>query len=110
MSHNTMNQYFVYILASKKNGTVYIGVTNDLIMRVWEHKNGVVEGFTKRYNVHQLVYYEQCADVREAIAREKKLKDWHRQWKVALIERLNPTWEDLYYKLIGDVDSESSSE
>ncbi len=96
-----MNQYFVYILASKKNGTIYIGVTNDLIKRVWEHKNRVVEGFTKKYNVHNLVYYEQCPDVREAIAREKQLKGWHRQWKIDLIEQSNPAWEDLYDELLG---------
>lgn len=86
-----MNQHYVYILASKKNGTIYIGVTSDLVRRIWEHKNEVVGSFTNRYNVHNLVYYEQCTDVREAIEREKQLKTWHRQWKIDLIERSNPT-------------------
>jgi putative endonuclease len=91
-----VKQYFVYILASKPRGTLYIGVTNDLIRRVYEHKNGFVEGFTRRYNVHQLVYYEQCENVESAIQREKHLKAWHRKWKIRLIEEANPDWKDLY--------------
>ena len=105
-----MNEYYVYILASKRNGTLYIGITNDLIKRVHQHKNDEVEGFTEKYNIHRLVWYESCADVREAIMREKQLKDWHRQWKIELIQQTNPTWEDLYDDLIGVVDSGSSPE
>ena len=87
--------YYVYILASKRNGTLYIGVTNDLIRRVYEHKNGLIEGFTKKYSVKNLVYYEQTNDVREAILREKRLKKWNRDWKIKLIEKMNPDWKDL---------------
>ncbi|NQT72411.1 MAG: GIY-YIG nuclease family protein [Chloroflexi bacterium] len=105
-----MNEYYVYIMASKRNGTLYIGVTNDIVERVYQHKNDEIESFTAKYEVHHLVWYESCKDVREAIAREKQLKDWHRQWKIDLIETSNPAWEDLYYKLLGDVDSGSSPE
>jgi putative endonuclease len=91
--------YWVYILASKRNGTLYIGVTNNLSRRVFEHKERVVRGFTSRYGVHMLVWYETYADVREAIAREKKLKKWNRAWKLQLIEAVNPTWRDLYQDL-----------
>ena len=94
-----MKNYFVYILASKRNGTLYIGVTNDLVRRVWEHKNNKIEGFTKRYKVHNLVYYEYTDDVRSAIEREKQLKKWKREWKLELIEKENPEWEDLYYQI-----------
>lgn len=90
----------VYILASKKHGTLYIGVTSDLIKRVFEHESNCVEGFTKRYQVHSLVYYELFADMYEAIRREKQLKQWHRQWKIRLIEELNPNWNDLYSEII----------
>lgn len=90
-----MKNYYVYILASKKKGTLYIGVTNDLIRRMYEHRNGVVEGFTKRFHVHRLVYFEQTEDVSAAILREKQFKRWLRQWKIELIERANPEWEDL---------------
>ena len=89
-------KYFVYILASAKNGTLYAGVTNDLIRRVAEHKNGSVEGFTKKYGVRKLVYFEETGDVREAIAREKRMKEWQRAWKFRLIEGSNPGWRDLY--------------
>ena len=92
---------FVYILASKRNGTLYVGVTNDLIRRGWEHKNDLVDGFTNRYGVHNLVYYEQHADIREAILREKRLKRWRRAWKIVLIERENPTWRDLWLDILG---------
>jgi Predicted endonuclease containing a URI domain len=88
------------MLASKKYGTLYIGVTSDLSKRVWEHKNNVVEGFTKKYNVHKLVYYETTSDVESAIIREKQMKKWNRQWKIELIEKNNPEWKDLYRDLI----------
>ena len=85
----------VYILASKKNGTLYIGVTSDLIKRIWEHKNNLVKGFTKRYNVHNLVWYEMHDNMASAIEREKKMKEWKRAWKLELIESSNPSWNDL---------------
>jgi putative endonuclease len=94
-----MKQYFVYILASKRNGTLYLGITSNLLKRVYEHKNNLVEGFTKKYNVHNLVYYETYNYVHDAIAREKNIKKWKRQWKIELIEKSNPKWEDLYYSL-----------
>lgn len=86
----------VYVLASKRNGTLYIGVTSDLRKRVWEHKNDVVEGFTKRYRVHHLVYYELHDDMVSAIEREKQMKKWNRAWKLELIEKHNPDWQDLW--------------
>jgi putative endonuclease len=92
--------YYVYILASKKYGSLYIGVTSDLIKRVAEHKNDLVEGFTKRHHVHNLVYYEMSEDINSAIAREKQLKRWRRKWKIELIERQNPEWKDLYSDLL----------
>ena len=82
-----------------KNGTLYIGVTNNLIKRVYEHKNDLVEGFTKKYQVHNLVYYEIFDSVYEAISREKQMKKWKRQWKINLIEKINPLWQDLYNEL-----------
>jgi putative endonuclease len=88
--------YFVYILASRIGGTLYIGVTNDLIRRVFEHKSKFVRGFTKRYDVVRLVYYEQYDDIEQAILREKRLKNWNRAWKIRLIEEQNPNWIDLY--------------
>jgi len=90
----------VYILASRRNGTLYVGVTSDLVKRVWEHKNDFVEGFTKRYGVHSLVWYESHPDMLGAIGREKAIKEWRRRWKLELIERLNPWWRDLYDELI----------
>ena len=93
------DMYHVYILASRRNGTLYIGVTNNLIKRIYEHKNDLVEGFTKKYGVHRLVYYEQSEDVRSAIEREKRLKAWKRRWKLRLIEEMNPEWNDLYDEL-----------
>ena len=90
----------VYILASKKNGTIYIGVTSDLIKRTWEHKNDLVKGFTKQYHVHILVWYELHETMESAITREKNLKNWKRAWKLALIEKSNPNWQDLYEKLL----------
>ena len=86
----------VYILANKRNGTLYIGVTSDLLKRVWEHKNDVVEGFTKKYQVHRLVWYEIYDEMTEAIKREKQLKKWKRDWKLRIIEEMNPDWNDLY--------------
>jgi putative endonuclease len=90
----------VYILASTRNGTLYIGVTSDLVKRVWQHKNGFVDGFTKQYGVHTLVWYEVHQTMASAIAREKALKYWKRKWKLRLIEEGNPDWVDLYEKLI----------
>ena len=94
------NKYYVYILFSKKNGTLYVGVTSDLVKRVWEHKNKVVEGFTKKYSVDKLGYYEIFDDINEAIAREKQLKAGSRQKKTDLIETNNPEWIDLYNEII----------
>jgi len=94
-----MGQYFVYMLASKRNGTLYIGVTNNLLDRVNQHKNNLVDGFTKKYDVHNLVYYEAYKNIDDAIAREKCMKKWKRKWKLELIESSNPNWEDLYYTL-----------
>jgi putative endonuclease len=88
--------YWVYILASKIGGTLYIGVTNDLVRRVYEHKQGLVEGFTRKYEVYRLVYFEQHSDIEAAIRREKRLKKWNRAWKIRLIEEANPKWVDLY--------------
>jgi putative endonuclease len=90
----------VYILASERNGTLYIGVTSDLVKRVWQHKNDFVEGFTKQYGVHRLVWYEVHETMESAIAREKSLKAWKRAWKLEMIEKENPQWIDLYEKLI----------
>ncbi len=93
-------QYFVYLMASGKNGTLYVGVTSDLIRRVYEHRNGLVPGFTSRYAVHQLVWFESTPSVDAAIHKEKQIKNWKRAWKVALIEESNPTWMDLYDTLL----------
>ena len=90
-----MINYFVYILASKRNGTLYIGVTNNLIRRVFEHKNGLIEGFTKKNNLNNLVYYDVTTDINGALQREKQLKKWNRRWKLNLIESENPEWKDL---------------
>jgi putative endonuclease len=87
---------FVYILASEQNGTLYIGVTSDLVGRVWQHKSGEIDGFTKQYGVQLLVYFEMHDDIAGAIAREKALKKWRRRWKLDLIEASNPEWRDLY--------------
>jgi len=89
-------QRCVYVLASKRNGTLYIGVTSDLVRRVWEHQQNLVEGFTRRYGVHTLVYFERHEEMEQPIRREKQLKKWNRAWKIALIERHNPEWEDLW--------------
>ncbi len=101
IGYELTRRYFVYVLASRKNGPLYIGVTNNLIRRVHEHKEKLMEGFTQKYNVHKLVYYELCDDIHTMISREKQLKKWNRQWKINLIERNNPDWRDLYYDLLG---------
>jgi putative endonuclease len=88
-------QYYVYILTNKSNNVLYIGVTNDLVRRIYEHKNKVVNGFTKKYNLNKLIYFETTTDVRSALEREKQLKNWHRDWKINLISEFNPKWEDL---------------
>jgi len=90
-----MKSYYVYILASQRNGTLYIGVTNDLRRRLNEHVAGAAEGFTQKYSVHALVYFEQTESAEAAIAREKQLKNWRREWKIDLIEQGNPTWQNL---------------
>jgi len=88
--------YFVYVLASRKHGTLYVGVTNDIARRVFEHREGLIKGFTQKFGVKRLVYVECHDDILEAIRREKLLKRWHRDWKIALIEQTNPDWRDLY--------------
>jgi len=94
-----MKNYYVYILASRKNGTLYVGVTSNLAFGIHEHKNDLIEGFTKRYKVHDLVYYEEFNDVYEALKREKRIKVWKRNWKIELIEKSNPEWSDLSHLL-----------
>ena len=91
-----MKAFFVYMLASERNGTLYIGVTSDLVKRVWQHKEGVVEGFTKKYGTKALVWYEAHDNAEAAISREKQVKKWTRAWKIELIEAMNPYWNDLY--------------
>jgi putative endonuclease len=95
-----MKEAYVYILASKKNGTLYVGVTSDLCKRIYEHKEGLTEGFTKKYNVKTLVYYESIECIQSAIQREKQIKKWERAWKLKLIENKNPNWEDLYNAIL----------
>ena len=96
-----MKQPAVYLLASRYRGTLYVGVTSDLVQRIWQHRQGLVEGFTQRYGVHMLVWFEQHATMLDAIAREKRIKDWKRAWKLELIETNNPRWRDLYDDLLG---------
>jgi putative endonuclease len=96
-----MNVYFVYIMASKRNGTLYVGVTNNLMKRVYEHRNDIIQGFTKKYSIHRLVYYEQTNDIYNAIQRETSLKKWNRKWKIKLIEKFNPNWDDLFEEVMG---------
>jgi putative endonuclease len=93
-------QYYLYILANKKNGTLYVGVTANLIKRVFEHKSNVIEGFTKKYNIHMLIYYEIYGDINEAIKREKNIKKWKRFWKIKLINTKNSEWKDLYDNIV----------
>jgi putative endonuclease len=94
-------QFYVYILASQRNGTLYTGVTSTLVQRVWQHKNNVIEGFTTKYNVKILVYYETHDNAESAITREKRIKKWRRNWKLRLIEESNPHWKDLYEGICG---------
>lgn len=91
-----MKQYYVYILCNKYNEVFYIGITNDLIRRIYEHKNNLLEGFSKKYNIHKLVYYEMLDNANDAIEREKQLKNWHRDWKINLIQTINSELKDLY--------------
>ena len=93
--------FYVYILASNIGGTLYIGVTSDLVRRVWEHRSKVAAGFTEKYGIHRLVYFEQFDDAENAIRREKRLKKWNRAWKIRLIEERNPNWDDLYPGIAG---------
>ena len=96
-----MKNYYVYILTNKRNGTLYTGVNNDLLRRVIEHKRKINEGFTKRYNLTKLVWFEQSTDIRWAIQKEKQMKKWRRKWKIELIEETNPEWKDLFYEIGG---------
>lgn len=96
-----MKSPYVYMLANHRDGTLYVGVTSDLLQRVWEHRNDAMDGFTKRYAVHRLVWYEQHENMESALAREKAIKRWKREWKVKLIEAGNPVWRDLYEELTG---------
>ena len=96
LHHPSMHGGYVYILASAPNGILYVGVTNDLVRRVYEHRNGLIAGFTKKYSVKRLVYFERYDDIRTAIQRERNLKHWSRKWKVRLILKDNPEWNDLY--------------
>ena len=95
-----MNNYYVYILTNKSNKVLYIGVTNNLSRRIYEHKNELIPGFTVKYNVNKLVYYETHDNIEDAIQREKNIKKWYRKWKIELVNKLNPNWEDLYYRSI----------
>ena len=90
----------VYILSSRRNGTLYIGVTSDLVKRVWEHKNDLVPGFTRRYGIHRLVYFELWESISDATQREMQLKKWKREWKLVLIESVNPNWRDLWNDIL----------
>jgi putative endonuclease len=93
--------FWVYILASRRNGTLYIGMTDDLVRRAWEHRTGVVPGFTKKYGIKMLVWFEQHETRESALQRERQLKKWNRAWKLQLIERCNPSWKDLSDELMG---------
>ena len=95
-----MNSYYVYMLASSKRGMLYTGFTSNLIKRVYEHKKGDIPGYTKRYKIDKLVYFEETSDAISAITREKRIKKWRRIWKIELIEKVNPDWRDLYYDII----------
>jgi len=93
--------YFVYIMASQRHGTLYVGVTNNLIRRVYEHREKITPGFTSKYNVNRLVWFDQTDSIEAAIQHEKRLKHWQRAWKIEMIEKANPQWEDLYLSLLG---------
>lgn len=95
-----MKKFCVYILASKKNGTLYIGITSNPIQRIYQHKHKLVKGFTEKYDVHLLVYFEIFSDVKDALYREKQLKWWKREWKIKLIQNHNPDWKDLYEQIV----------
>ncbi len=97
---NGDRQYYVYVLTNKVNKVLYIGVTNNLLRRIFEHRNKLIEEFTKKYNLTKLVYYEVTSNVESAIRREKQLKNWHRDWKISLITQYNPGWEDLNEKIV----------
>ncbi|MBL6852371.1 MAG: GIY-YIG nuclease family protein [Alphaproteobacteria bacterium] len=101
MAWSDVEAVLVYILANKKDGTLYTGFTSRLVARVGDHKDDVIDGFTKRYGAHRLVYFEEFGDAAMAIAREKQLKGWNRAWKIRLIENNNPNWSDLYPSLLG---------
>jgi putative endonuclease len=92
--------YYVYIVASKRNGTLYVGVTDDLVRRVWQHKEGLIKGFTSRYRCKLLVWFDSTDDVASAIQREKQIKEWKRRWKLRIIEETNPDWDDLYDSIV----------
>jgi putative endonuclease len=92
--------YFVYILASQRHGTLYVGVTNNLVRRIYEHREKLIEGFTSQYNVTRLVWFDQTESIEEAITHEKRLKRWRREWKIELIEKTNPAWDDLYERIL----------
>ena len=94
------HRYFVYLMASARNGTLYVGVTSNLAGRVGEHRDELFDGFTKKYGVHKLVWFEEFGDIHEAILREKRIKKWHRAWKLELIEKVNPEWEDLFMRIV----------
>ena len=96
-----MKQPCVYLMASRRNGTLYVGVTSDPVKRIWQHKSDLVPGFSSRYGTHVLVWYEIHENMESAITREKRIKDWNRPWKLELIEKENPTWRDLYPDIIG---------
>lgn len=100
--------YYIYILTNQINTTLYIGVTNNLIKRLYEHKNNIVDGFTKKYKLKKLIYFEEYYDIKEAINREKQLKNWHRQWKINLIKVKNPFFNDLSNTIIGDAETSSA--
>ena len=108
--YKTIHQYYVYILSNKKNGTLYIGVTNNLERRIFEHKHKLIEGFSKKYNLTKLMYFEIFQHIDEAIKREKRLKKWKREWKINLIEENNPDWKDLASDWSTEIDSASSAE
>jgi putative endonuclease len=94
------HRYFLYIVASQRKGTLYVGVTGNLAARVGEHRDHLLEGFTKRYGVHRLIWFEEFSDIHDAIAREKRIKKWRRAWKVELVEKMNPDWIDLFERIL----------
>ena len=102
-----MKQPCVYLLASRRNGTLYTGVTSNLVQRVWQHKNNLVDGFTEKYGVHTLVWFEVHQTMPSAIEREKAIKEWRRAWKIELIESVNPQWRDLFEDIVGDASAGS---